>query len=96
MKEEENVNFEIYDKNDNLVDTITTDENGTCSITLPYGSYRVKQVNTLDGYQIVDEKNITITGEKDVVLTLNDFEIEVPNAFLDLKITCQMLLEKYF
>lgn len=96
MKKEPNVSFEIYDKDDYLVDTITTNNEGTSSIILPFGNYKVKQINSLDGYEIVGEKNITIDGDKDIVLTLNDYEIEVPNAAVDLKNACQMLLEEFF
>ena len=96
MKPEKNVSFEIYDKDNTLIDTITTDENGVCSCILPFGTYRIKQINTLDGYEIVGEKTVTINGDKDIVLTLNDYEIEVPNASIDLKLACQMLLVKYF
>ena len=41
---EEGVNFEIYDENDNLVGTYTTDKNGNIEFNLDYGKYRIHQV----------------------------------------------------
>lgn len=38
------ISFDVYDENDNLVDTIVTDENGTgISKELAFGSYKIKE-----------------------------------------------------
>ncbi len=61
MKGEQGISFEIYLKsNKNVKYTITTDENGFANITLPYGIYIVKQLNTTDGYEMAEEFEINI------------------------------------
>lgn len=47
--------FEIRDKNDYLVDTISTDKDGYGKVTLGYGSYLVRQVKGLNDYSIVED-----------------------------------------
>ena len=50
-----NVTFEIYDEDEYIVDTITTDENGKASSkNLDYGTYYFKEVSAPEGY-IMDE-----------------------------------------
>ncbi len=56
-QKEENIIFNIFDYNNNLFKTITTTK-GKDILTLPYGSYIIKQVNTSYGYDMV--KDITI------------------------------------
>lgn len=58
---EADINFEIYDKNNTLIDTITTDSSGYTNITLPYGSYTFKQINTTENYYKVEDFTITIS-----------------------------------
>ena len=101
MKKEVGISFDIYDKDNNLVDTITTDENGYCEIVLPYGTYKISQKNTTANYQMVDDKEITIdeNSEPEILIELNDVEIEVPNAYIettfysDLYSLCQNLVK---
>ena len=101
MKKEAGISFDIYDKDNNLVDTITTDENGYCEIVLPYGTYKISQKNTTANYQMVDDKEITIdeNSEPEIIIELNDVEIEVPNAYIettfysDLYSLCQNLVK---
>ena len=91
MGSEANISFEIYDINNNLVDTITTDVNGTAKITLPYGHYKVVQVNTTEGYTKIEPFEIFINDiDKEYTYTINDYKkeekpketisIEVPNT----------------
>lgn len=84
MSKEQGVSFEIYDSSDELVDTITTDEEGLCEITLPYGTYKIVQKNTTENYEKVEDRIITIdeNSEEIIELTLNDVEVEVPNAWI--------------
>lgn len=58
------VKFAIYTKNNELVMIATTDEHGKISITLPYGKYYLRELSTLDDYEL-DEKLIyfNITSE---------------------------------
>ena len=82
MKKEEGINFEIYDNEEKLVGTLTTDEFGTCEIVLPYGKYKLVQKNTTENYQMIEDKEIIIDGnsEQEIEIELYDIEIEVPNA----------------
>lgn len=76
MTSESNITFEIYDKDDNLVDTITTNQNGTAKITLPYGHYKIVQTNTTKGYTKIEPFTIFIDDiDKDYYYRINDYKI---------------------
>ena len=58
--------FDIYDSNNNLVDSIITNDEGYGVITLGYGSYVVKQSKGLDGYTLSDEYVERIVDESSI------------------------------
>lgn len=61
---ESNITFDIYLKSTGeKVQSITTDKNGYATATLPYGTYIIKQVNTTDGYEKVDDFEIVVNDE---------------------------------
>ena len=60
---EENITFEIYDTNNNLYKSILTSKEGPTIVTLPYGSYTIKQINTTEGYEKVEDIKLTIDKE---------------------------------
>ena len=61
MTGEPNIIFDIYLKSSNeKIATITTDENGYAEISLAYGIYIVKQINSTPNYEKVDDFEITI------------------------------------
>ncbi|MEE3343120.1 MAG: SpaA isopeptide-forming pilin-related protein [Bacilli bacterium] len=60
-QKEEGVEFNIYDYNNILYKTITTTKNKDI-VTLPYGSYIIKQMTTSYGYDMV----------KDIIITINE------------------------
>ena len=78
---EENITFEIYDKNNQLIKTITTDNLGNGKIKLPYGTYTFKQKNSKQGYKLVDDFTIVV-NENTTELSYNllDYKIPVPNT----------------
>lgn len=78
---EPNITFNIYDSQNNLYKTATTDINGQLEIELPYGTYKVIQQNTTEGYQYVEPFTIIIDGEKTLTYSLEDYQIEVPNTY---------------
>ena len=80
FESEENISFEIYNNNYERISTITTNNLGIAQITLPYGTYTIKQVNTTDGYKKVDDINITIDNREEELIELKDLKIEVPNT----------------
>ena len=80
LKPEAGIVFEIYNKNNELVKTIVTDENGEASFTLPYGEYTIVQVNTTVGYQKVDSFPLIVDNTEDKNINLIDYKIKVPNT----------------
>ncbi len=76
---EANISFNIYHK-DQLLKTIITNEQGIAEITLPYGTYKVVQLTTTEGYQKVEPTIISITNENTITLNLKDYKIEVPDT----------------
>ena len=90
MQTEPNITFEIYDQNNNLVSNITTDQNGTAKIILPYGHYKIVQVNTTEGYTKIKPFEIFINDiDKDYIYTINDYEIpkeEVPEEEISIEV----------
>lgn len=78
MTSEKNITFEIYDKNNNLVNSITTDSDGYASVILPYGKYLFKQINSYDGYYKIDdfEVNVNEYDDRPIYKLLSDSEIK--------------------
>ena len=83
LNNEENISFNIYDSNNNLVDTITTDSNGNATILLPFGKYTLEQINTKDGYEKNNKIDFIIDSNEDKELFLKDLKIKVPNTYID-------------
>ena len=77
---EKNINFLIFDKDNNLITTITTDEFGKAEIILPYGEYKIVQENTTEGYQKVEDIELIIDNMEDEIIRLTDYKIKVPNT----------------
>lgn len=77
--------FEIYDINDNLVGTYET-VNGVINVLLEYGSYRIKQVRGLYGYELVKDFIVNIDENKDYVYNLYDKSKKI-NSVEDLILT---------
>ena len=89
MQTEPNITFEIYDKDNNLVKSITTDQNGLAKITLPYGHYKIVQSNTTEGYTMIKPFEIFISDiNKDYYYTINDYKEkeEVPKETISIKV----------
>lgn len=74
---EPNISFEVYNKSNELIDTITTDSEGYAAITLPYGTYTFKQINTTKNYYKVNDFTITISeyDTRPIYKLLSDSEI---------------------
>lgn len=78
----QNAKFEVYDENNNLVDTLVTDENGE-AITkeLPKGKYTLKEVDSPDYYILTDE-----IFEAEIVKHQEIIDVEVENDNVDIDI----------
>ncbi len=77
---EENITFNIYDKDNKLVKTIVTSVDGVVEVILPYGKYTLKQVNTTDGYTINDPVEFEVLDGKEINFEFKDYKIEVPDT----------------
>lgn len=77
---EKDISFMVLNSKGELIDTITTDENGMVEITLPYGTYKLIQVNSTEGYNKVDPFIIEVRDSEDELIELKDLRIAVPNT----------------
>ncbi len=78
---EKGIEFAIYDQNDVLYTTISTDDFGFASIDLTYGTYLFKQLNTTDGYYMVEDFFVVVNDSTDTIsYDLVDFKIPVPDT----------------
>lgn len=77
LSPEPDISFEIYDKNNTLMDTIVTDEDGYANVILPYGTYTFKQINTTKNYYKVDDFKVSISeqDERPIYKLLSDSKI---------------------
>ena len=77
LKPEKNITFEIYNKRKELVDSITTNDDGYASIILPYGIYTFKQTTSTKNYYKVEDFTINISeyDERPIYKLLSDSEI---------------------
>ena len=95
FKDEANIEFDILDNNNIIVDTIKTDENGYSKITLPYGTYKLIQKNTTEGYNKIEPYIIEVTNNDILFIELKDLKINVPNTYIKpsiFKILLRLLL----
>ena len=74
------IEFQIQDKSKNIVAQGTTNKEGIISFTLPYGEYSIHQINTTDGYQMIDPFTIKVEDTESEAIELYDFKIPVPNT----------------
>ena len=80
----ENAKFEVYDENNNLVDTLVTDENGEATTKeLLKGKYTLKEVESPDYYILTDEIfEAEIVKHQEIV----DVEAENDNVDVDIEV----------
>ncbi len=90
---EEKIQFNIYNKNNELVATITTNHLGIAEIELPYGKYTIKQVNSTPGYDKIFPIDLEIKDEVLVTYELKDYKIPVPNTSNQKKSILTLILE---
>lgn len=65
LNAEPNVKFEIYYPDGRLFDTITTDKNGYATKNIPYGVWKIHQVNSTVGYEKIYDFYITVNYESE-------------------------------
>ena len=77
---EKDIEFEILNNNNEIKNKIKTNDEGVASIILPYGKYKIRQLNTTEGYQKIDDIIIDIKDEEKKTINLYDNKIKVPNT----------------
>lgn len=92
MNNEKNIDFELYNSKNELIKTISTDENGEVTINLPYGEYKLVQLNSTNGYQKVEPFIIKVTNNEDETIELKDYRIPVPDTHISIWIYLIRLL----
>ena len=76
MTAEPNVTFEFYLKSSNkLVATKTTDKDGHLTLTLPFGTYIVKQKTTTAGFEKVNDFEIVVENDETLTKVISDGEV---------------------
>lgn len=63
LKPEANIEFGFYNSNNELISRIKTDSQGWGIASIPYGTYTVKQLNTLPNMEKAKDFTITITEQ---------------------------------
>ena len=86
MKNEENINFNLYNSKNDLYKTLITDDKGNIEIELPYDTYRLEQLNTTSGYSKIEPLTIDINTNDDITLNLKDLKIPVPDTHTNNKL----------
>ena len=81
-KEEEGAKFDIY-KDNELYDTVITNENGEIQLNLEYGTYEFVQTKGKDGYSFVDNFTIEVNSTTAKVIDLYNeaIVVEVPDTY---------------
>ncbi len=75
---EAGIKFDIYNKDGKIVTSIVTDNDGYAYVTLPYGTYIFKQVNSTKDYYKVEDFKVVVDkyDERPIYKLLSNSEIE--------------------
>ena len=79
-KNEKNITFNIFNNKNELIKTVTTNEEGIAEFILPYGNYQLIQVNTTEGYNKIEPKTLQVFDSSEELIELKDLKIPVPNT----------------
>lgn len=76
----QNVEFTIYDTNENIVGTMTTDANGNAmSTALPIGVYTVRETATPSGFVPAEDVQVTVAYSEDLETPIYDITTDINN-----------------
>lgn len=75
--------FSIYDSNNNIIDTLKTDEDGMIKIKLPYGKYYLIQKEGRKNCKLIDRFDIVINEDREYIFDLVNeaLVVEVPDTY---------------
>lgn len=65
LRPEPNVEFSVYDLDNNLIFSKYTDKNGSIIFELPYGEYIIKQTSTTYNFGKIEDFKVSVTKVKD-------------------------------
>ncbi len=74
---EKGASFDIFDKNNNKIEELVTNQDGIGMIDLPYGVYTLKQVTGEEGYVFSDDITVNVNKEKMYELKAKDIKKSV-------------------
>ena len=81
FKPEVGISFDILNNLNEVVKTVTTDENGNIEVILPYGKYKVVQKNSTEGYSTADSFIIEVEDSQGEKIELKDLKIPTPTIY---------------
>lgn len=72
------IEFGFYNNKGEEVSVVKTNKQGYCSVTLPYGTYTIKQLNVTKDHEKVEDFSITVNNDSDEVIryTMANAEIK--------------------
>lgn len=82
LSPENNISFEIINNENKPINVITTNIEGNTEITLPYGTYQLKQLNTTKGYSKAEDSILEVKETGTERIYLKDIEIPIPNTLV--------------
>lgn len=80
LQPEENITFQILNQNNEVIETVQTNKEGMTNFKIPYGTYTIKQINTTEGYELLNPFQLIVHNNTKETIELNDFKIPVPNT----------------
>lgn len=63
------ITFQIFNIDTNEITLVATNDLGIAQVSLPFGTYRIHQLNTTDQYQKVDDFEIVINDKTEDIVT---------------------------
>jgi uncharacterized surface anchored protein len=74
------VEFELYNENDELIQTFVTDQNGEIEVNnLEIGNYKLKETKTKENYVLNDEEiDVIIEYDKETLIEITNSQKELP------------------
>lgn len=76
------VEIGVFDLEDNLIGSYITDENGDIEVELEYGSYYYKELKTIEGFVLNEEKVYFDVTEDGAIIETTLVNVKVPNTSL--------------
>ena len=76
------VEIGVFDLDDNLIGSYITDENGDIEVELEYGSYYYKELKTIEGFVLNEEKVYFDVTEDGAIIETTLVNVKVPNTSL--------------